>query len=254
MYGSALAIDYTISSPQDYSIPFWQTLPDKSSHFAKSILTRDAHTCQFCGFKSQKYQEIIAYKAEDWNLESVKTACIFCAQCMTLEKTALMRSGVLLFLPEVSQSQINRLAKILYVCRISQGSPADKTREVLDLLMTQRSRLRDKKLVLNKNGGGSDDLFNLIEQMNRCKTQEDYINLTTTLKGIRLFPLDRRTLKESGLEFNKFPQILAFWRSKDGPINVRPHEMNLSFLDRILNEGFTSETALWLDEALDNIY
>ena len=37
------------------------------------------------------------------------------------------------------------------------------------------------------------------------------------LKGLRLFPLDRRIIKEQDLEFNQFPQILAYWRSKDGP-------------------------------------
>jgi intracellular multiplication protein IcmJ len=37
------------------------------------------------------------------------------------------------------------------------------------------------------------------------------------LEGIRLFPLDRRIIKEGDLEFNQFPQILAYWRSKDGP-------------------------------------
>jgi intracellular multiplication protein IcmJ len=34
---------------------------------------------------------------------------------------------------------------------------------------------------------------------------------------LRLFPLDRRIIREADLEFNQFPQILAYWRSKDGP-------------------------------------
>ncbi|MFA7457021.1 MAG: type IV secretion protein DotN, partial [Micavibrio sp.] len=37
------------------------------------------------------------------------------------------------------------------------------------------------------------------------------------LDGVRLFPLDRRNVSEGELKFNQFPQILAYWRSKDGP-------------------------------------
>jgi intracellular multiplication protein IcmJ len=48
-------------------------------------------------------------------------------------------------------------------------------------------------------------------------TREQYAKFNEKLKGIRIFPLDRRTVKEGDLEFNQFPQILAYWRSKDGP-------------------------------------
>jgi intracellular multiplication protein IcmJ len=45
------------------------------------------------------------------------------------------------------------------------------------------------------------------------------------LDGVRLFPLDRRNISEGELKFNQFPQILAYWRSKDGPFgNYQPSQ------------------------------
>jgi len=51
-------------------------------------------------------------------------------------------------------------------------------------------------------------------------TKQNYDKRHEKLDGIRLFPLDRRTVKEGDLEFNQFPQILAYWRSKDGPFSA----------------------------------
>ena len=52
-----------------------------------------------------------------------------------------------------------------------------------------------------------------------------YAARSEKLDGIRLFPLDRRNISEGDLKFNQFPQILAYWRSKDGPFgNYQPSQ------------------------------
>ena len=64
---------------------------------------------------------------------------------------------------------------------------------------------------------GTDDPYILATILKDYLTDSHYANRHKKIEGIRLFPLDRRIIKEADLEFNQFPQILAYWRSKDGP-------------------------------------
>ena len=38
-------------------------------------------------------------------------------------------------------------------------------------------------------------------------------------EGFRVWPLDRMILKAGQMEYNQFPQMLAFWRSRSGPLS-----------------------------------
>ena len=65
--------------------------PEKlSAEIRQKVLTRDNHTCQFCHFKSQKYQEVhfIDRDTTNFHMDNMVTACIFCHQCFDLEKVA----------------------------------------------------------------------------------------------------------------------------------------------------------------------
>src|SRR5688572_14211399 len=101
-----------------------------SADIRQKILERDQHTCRFCGFKSQKYQDVHAMNGNlaDTRMENLVTACIFCHQCFDLEKTSAMRSGVLIWLPEISQAELHHIARAVYVARISQGSMAESAK------------------------------------------------------------------------------------------------------------------------------
>jgi intracellular multiplication protein IcmJ len=177
----------------------------------REILERDQHTCQACGFRAEKYQEIlyVNHDERDTRLDNLVTTCQFCHQCFHLDRVQLMRSGVLIWLPELSQEDLNHLARALYVARISQGQMADTARKILDMLMLRREDVRRRL--------GSDDVFVLATVLRDYLGQRHYAERTEKLEGVRLFPLDRRIIKEADLEFNQFPQILAYWRSKDGP-------------------------------------
>ncbi len=177
----------------------------------QKILTRDDNTCQCCGFKSKKYQEILFLNGntEDQSDENTKTVCIFCHQCFNIDQVNVMRSGVLLWLPEIKQADLHHIARAIYVARISQGPIADAARKSLDSLMQRRDALRTRI--------GTDDPYILATVLKDYLTESHYNKREQKIDGIRLFPLDRRIIKEADLEFNQFPQILAFWRSKDGP-------------------------------------
>lgn len=179
------------------------------------VFERDDNTCQYCGFQSLKYQDVVFKNAvsSDQRLDNMTTACIFCHQCFNLEQASLMRSAVLIWLPEMDQVTLHHVARAIYVARISQGGMANAARQGLDLLVQRREEAR-KRI-------GTDDPFILSSVLRDYITDKHYDRRREKLEGIRLFPLDRRIIKEADLEFNQFPQILAFWRSKEGPFGGR---------------------------------
>lgn len=177
----------------------------------QKILTRDEQTCQICGFRSKKYQDIHFVDGDSTNLQmnNMVTACIFCHQCFNLDKVNDMRSGVLVWLPEISQPDLHHIARAIYVSRISQGSMAETAKKALDIIMGRREEAKARI--------HTDDPNILSIVMQDFLGPRKYVEAQKKLDGIRLFPLDRRIIKEGDLEFNQFPQILAYWRSKDGP-------------------------------------
>lgn len=182
----------------------------------EEVLERDQQTCRFCGFQAQKYQSVVALDG-NWRNRSDKnlaTACVFCRQCFDLHEVAAMRSGVLIWLPEIGQAALHHIARAIYVARISSGPVADAARAALDGLMNRRAEVK-KRL-------GSDDPAALAAVLSDFLEDDAYRQRGKKLDGIRLMPLDRRIVREGEMEFNQFPQILAFWRSKDGPLGATP--------------------------------
>jgi intracellular multiplication protein IcmJ len=86
---------------------------------------------------------------------------------------------------------------------------ADAARRSLEVVLARREDARARL--------GTDDPYILATVLRDYITDKAYEARQAKLDGIRLFPLDRRIIKEADLEFNQFPQILAYWRSKDGP-------------------------------------
>jgi len=196
----------------------------------QKILERDEHKCTSCGFISQKYQEIhhINSNKADLREANLATVCIFCHQCFNLDKVNIMRSGVLIWLPEITQERLNHMARAIYVARISQGPMADAARKTLDILMGRREEA--------KNRLGTDDPYILAEVLRDYLGDKHYHFRTQKLEGVRLFPLDRRIIKEADLEFNQFPQILAYWRSKNGPFGGKTPPQWISLYKKVAEQ------------------
>lgn len=182
-----------------------------SAELRQKTFQRDDYTCQCCGFKSQKYQDILFADGNKDNLkfDNLLTACIYCHQCFDLERVSQMRSGVLIWLPEISQAELHHIARAIYVSRISQGSMAETAKAALEKIMGRREEAKARL--------HTDDPYILSMVMKDFLGPKQYAVRDKKLEGVRLFPLDRRIIKEGDLEFNQFPQILAYWRSKNGP-------------------------------------
>jgi intracellular multiplication protein IcmJ len=193
--------------------------PAAGPEIRQKILERDNHTCRCCGFRAIKYQDIYFMNGNesDARPDNMAAICIFCHQCFALDRAGDMRSGVLVWLPEISQTDLHHIARAIYVARISQGPVADAARQSLDMLMKRREEVRSRL--------GTDDPYILAAVLQDYVSNATYEAREKKLEGIRLFPLDRRIIKEADLEFNQFPQILAYWRSKDGPFgSLQPRQ------------------------------
>jgi intracellular multiplication protein IcmJ len=181
-----------------------------------AIFTRDDYTCQCCGFKAQKYQDIVHMNGDerDWSDDNVATVCVFCYQCFDLTTTGQQRSAMLVYLPEMTQANLHHVMRALYVARVTQTGLGDAARDAYERFMKRGDEAK-KRL-------GSNDPEALGLVMRDFLTQKQYADFQERLNGIRLLPLDRRMVRENELEYNQFPQILAYWRSKNGPFGGLP--------------------------------
>lgn len=196
----------------------------------QQVLERDKHECQICGFISKKYQDVHFLDGDTANLlmDNMATSCIFCHQCFNIDKVNQMRSGVLVWLPEIQQKDLHHVARAIYVSRISQGSMAETAKKALDVIMSRREEAKARI--------HTDDPNILSIVMKDFLGPRKYVEAQKKLDGIRLFPLDRRIIKEGDLEFNQFPQILAYWRSKDGPFGGKVPSKWKNFYAQLMSD------------------
>ena len=84
----------------------------------KRILERDIYTCQYCGFQAKEYQEVVNLDGNYANnrLANMITACCFCSQCLFLQSVGIdeMGGGQLIYLPEMSQGDLNSFCHVLF--------------------------------------------------------------------------------------------------------------------------------------------
>src|SRR3990167_8073034 len=90
---------------------------------ARAAWVRDNFTCQYCGFESKKYQEVVNRDGNyrDNALKNVVTACCFCTQCQFIESVGEQGygGGTLIYFPEMSQAEINALCHVLFCAMVN---------------------------------------------------------------------------------------------------------------------------------------
>ncbi len=100
----------------------WEKFKARKKHPAflairSKILERDRSTCRFCNYQGDTV-EVINYDGNyQHNLpKNLITACIFCARCTLLDYYKLDYTGGdrIIYLPELSQGQVNTLCQILF--------------------------------------------------------------------------------------------------------------------------------------------
>jgi intracellular multiplication protein IcmJ len=89
------------------------------------VLKRDKNTCRFCGYKGQAL-EVINYDNNYKNNTAANliTACVLCARCTLLDYYKLDYTGGdrIIYLPELTQTQLHQLCRILFVEASKEGN------------------------------------------------------------------------------------------------------------------------------------
>ena len=102
---------------------------------AKKIFVRDHHCCQYCAFEAKAHLEVINIDGNYRNNKSsnLLTACPFCAQCFFLESIGVgsFGGGSLIYLPELSQTQLNALCHVLFSATESHDALSAQAEAIL---------------------------------------------------------------------------------------------------------------------------
>ena len=106
------------------------------------ILERDQHACRFCGFQSDRFQEVVNLDHDyDKNTTSTMvTACNLCAPCLFLDAVgpACHWGGTLIHLPELLQTDLNHFCRVLF-CSLLRDSPYKGKLQSTYLTLQERS-------------------------------------------------------------------------------------------------------------------
>ncbi len=120
----------------------------KFKPFMKKLLERDDYTCQFCGFQAKEFQEVVNLDNNYTNnkMSNMVTACCFCAQCFFLESvgTGDYGGGTLVYLPELSQNEMNSLCHVLF-CAITNDTGYKSTAQSIYRSFKFRSQIIEEK-------------------------------------------------------------------------------------------------------------
>lgn len=102
--------------------------------FQTKVWQRDNYTCQYCGFQAKQFMDVVNVDGNYRHnrLTNMATACAFCAQCFFLE--AIGKSdfggGNLIYLPEMSQGELNALCHVLFSSIVSGNNYSGQAKNI----------------------------------------------------------------------------------------------------------------------------
>lgn len=152
---------------------------------AKRVHDRDAYTCQYCGFQAKEFQEVVNVDGNYNNnkLSNMITACCFCAQCLFLQSVGVdeMGGGQLIYLPEMSQSDLSSFCHVLF-CAMGNSTGYQDSAQAIYRSLKFRSQV-----IENKFGSGTSNPAALGQML--VEYQERFPEKTIEiLKDLRLLP------------------------------------------------------------------
>ncbi len=133
-----------------------------------------------------------------------------------LDRTGLAGAAALIWLPELSQAELNHVARAIYVARASKSNLTASATRALDALMARRADA--KKRI------GSDDPLLLATVIHESLGKEEYDGVASKLDGIRLLPLEKHLVRTPKGDVNQFQQMVKYWCSPAGPYARLPVE------------------------------
>lgn len=182
----------------------WEKHKVLTKALREKIFSRDDHTCQACGWRSERFQELHHRNGDhsDNREENLETLCPLCHQTFHLPIASATNGGAIIWLPEMSQEQLNLLCIGLFVAmRTPQGKLAGTARTLF-------STLEARKSFVDENLGRSDP--SIVAQVLLNMNEEDYKNREAYVGPLRLLPYSARFETQidywSSTVFKKLPE------------------------------------------------
>jgi intracellular multiplication protein IcmJ len=152
---------------------------------AEQVYNRDNYTCQYCGFQARQYQEIVNLDGNYANnkLSNLVTACCFCSQCLFIQSVGVdeMGGGQLVYLPEMSQADLNSFCHVLF-CAMGNGTGYQDSAQAIYRSFKFRSQQVESKF---GSGTSNPTIFGQLVLEYQAKNPESKLNI---LQEIRLLP------------------------------------------------------------------
>ncbi|WDM58774.1 HNH endonuclease [Pseudomonas sp. NEEL19] len=187
--------------------PLWRSDDDQrklfSAEYSKlrtSVWQRDNYTCRYCGFKSAKYQELHALDGNPDNCtkENLVTACNLCRQVHHLGACAMNDTGFFVAVQEMTQTEINHIARCIYVNELLDNVAVNE--KFASLLAAFKFRGNDTLKAIF--GGEVVTVLSVAETLasKQLVSDEDYARRAQWLAPLRLFPT-KNAFKDGQLEY-----------------------------------------------------
>lgn len=116
--------------------------------FQKKVHVRDRYTCQYCGFEAKENLETININGNylENKKENLATACSLCAQCFFLEAVGKsdFGGGVLIYLPEMQQNELNALCHEIFASMVYRLSGAVQAKNIYRSLKLRAQLIEEK--------------------------------------------------------------------------------------------------------------
>ena len=186
-------------------------LPGRSE--TEQTLHRDGYTCRCCGFSSKRFRRVVSdpVSVQDG---AFATVCTFCEMCLALDRAGPTAESVLIWLPEMTQAELNNLVRALYVAKASNTPLAAAASRGLDVLSARKAEAK-KRL-------GTFDPLVLATALIESLDDAAYQARTAKLEGIRLLVGERYLVRQRGVDVDVFPQMLASWTGPEGVFGRKP--------------------------------
>lgn len=175
----------------------WQVSPDHGSEFDKNpklkdvrgaVFARDDHRCVFCDFKALKWQEVHHLNDDhnDYSMSNLATVCALCHQCFHLGLAGSTSGGEIIWLPELTQVQLNHLVRSIFVAMVDESSP------IFSSANSFYGSLQSRAIFMEQNfAAGASDPASLGQVLLKMK-KEEYEKRADFLSSIRLLPKESR--------------------------------------------------------------
>jgi intracellular multiplication protein IcmJ len=195
-------------------------------HVRLQALDRDQRMCQFCGFQSQKWQEVHHRDDDHSNnaLSNLVTTCTFCHMVQHIGLAGRNKEAVLAYIPEIPQDRLHHIVRsILIVNQWALDMEKDRrqktevhraAKQMAEAAKSLEDKLRAREADAQKLFNTSEPLeLGAILQQMANEHPALYEKRGQILRGLRLLPLGKRT--QNGKEI--MPEIVASWMESGGP-------------------------------------